>query len=799
MPFVRPDAPWYHEERCSVAALLVPLVVLTGLVSSVLLGPMLSGSQGPTSGSFGGPQEGAVVRSGAARPDLTPSVEATQASFRATSGAEVLAPWGVWNWSQFQGSAAHAGLSNWTGPANNTAAWNYTLGGSEDGITADNGTLVVTEPDSQYGYLYALSPLNGSFGFTYYTAHTMLGDATSVAPFYATIGEGQLYMENYCIGCFLAEGPWAVSDNLSRGSEVWEDGIPSSPAHSPLYGWGYGTYLAGKFVYVQSGTGTVFAFSSSNGSVLWTASVATASLDTIPTAGSGQVLVGSASTDNATALSLENGSILWNFTADAPIVGSPSYAGGEYYFGTSRGTVYAISDSGTSLWSADVGAPVQATPAVTSSGLYVGTQNGTLYDLSPTSGSVLWTYTIANGSMDTSPAVSSNGMVYQSTSNGTVLALNASTGTLVWKAYLGDPTLTSPALYDGCLYTTNTAGRVMAFGECHSATLASVAISAHPLPLLTNSSVTLQAEPSCSGGPCPSGTSYAWAVNNTLASLNATTGGGVVLRAGGQAGTVSVFVQASLDGTEQSGSLSLSILPALERVQVYPPNPGVPTGGALVLHTSLDCLGGVCPVGAIYSWKVNNSLGTLVPSGPNATLTAGNLVGTLTVQVSVLLDGVTQNGSEPVEIFPGLASVQVTPANATLFEGAAINFNTTLLCTDGPCPSGAAYAWSLNNSLATLRSDSGPNTTLVAGSVRGSVLLTVKVTLNGQTIVSTVRASVVPPPSPAASSLLWPWGPVIVVVVVIGVLVAYLVLRRRRRPAPGSDPGPAGPPSSPPG
>ena len=138
VPFVSQNAPWYHQGRCSVAALLVPLVVLTGLVSSALLGPMLSGSQGPTSGSFGGPQQGAVVRSGGARPDLAPSVEVTQAPFHATSGPGVLAPWGVWNWSQFQGSAAHAGLSNWTGPANDTAAWNYTLGGSD--LTSSAGS-----------------------------------------------------------------------------------------------------------------------------------------------------------------------------------------------------------------------------------------------------------------------------------------------------------------------------------------------------------------------------------------------------------------------------------------------------------------------------------------------------------------------------------------------------------------------------------------------------------------------------------------------------------------------------------
>lgn len=84
--------------------------------------------------------------------------------------------------------------------------------------------------------------------------------------------------------------------------------------------------------------------------------------------------------------------------------------------------------------------------------------------------------------------------------------------------------------------------------------LSSVTLSPTPSSLAAGASVNLVATPACSGGPCPSGMSYAWSISNGHAKLNSTSGDQVQLTAGSSSGTVALFLNVTLNGKTVSAS-----------------------------------------------------------------------------------------------------------------------------------------------------------------------------------------------------------------------------------------------------
>jgi hypothetical protein len=89
--------------------------------------------------------------------------------------------------------------------------------------------------------------------------------------------------------------------------------------------------------------------------------------------------------------------------------------------------------------------------------------------------------------------------------------------------------------------------------------LAAVTVTPSSGSVLTGGHLQLTAATSCLGGACPSGVSYTWLVNNSLGSLNTTTGTVVNLSAGPKGGALSVTVTASLNGISKQASSVLTI------------------------------------------------------------------------------------------------------------------------------------------------------------------------------------------------------------------------------------------------
>jgi subtilase family serine protease len=79
--------------------------------------------------------------------------------------------------------------------------------------------------------------------------------------------------------------------------------------------------------------------------------------------------------------------------------------------------------------------------------------------------------------------------------------------------------------------------------------LASVTVTPAQQGLSTGASSAFAAQPSCNGGACPAGTTFSWSMSNgNMGTLNSTTAPSVTFTAGGSAGTVDLFVNATLNG-----------------------------------------------------------------------------------------------------------------------------------------------------------------------------------------------------------------------------------------------------------
>ena len=267
--------------------------------------------------------------------------------------------------------------------------------------------------------------------------------------------------------------------------------------------------------------------------------------------------------------------------------------------------------------------------------------------------------------------------------------------------------------------------------------LASVIVSPPSASILASTTRNFSAIPTCSGGPCPPGTSYAWTLNNSLGSVAPTTGATTNFTAGPTAGSVALTVTATLNGISKQAVAPVTITSTsvLTSVTVTPSSPSVTVNGTQGFTASPTCTS-TCPGSVAYSWTLNNTLGSVSPAtGSNTTFTAGSTSGIVRVTVVASLSGATKWANATITVTPSvpvLSSVSFSPTSITIGVGNSTSFTAHPNCTGGTCPPGATYAWSLNNTaMGTLTPTTGPTETFMAGNIAGSVLLYATAFLNG--------------------------------------------------------------------
>jgi|GEM_PF-1428084 len=411
------------------------------------------------------------------------------------------------DWGQFHGDSAHNGYSSSSGPLNPKEIWNYSLGGTNNGLTASDGMLVASSVSS--GQLLAISESNGSSlrNFDFVTPGWY--SPKYVVSTYPASGTGQVFFSTvgsdwYQWSDVTEDGsPFIDGNYLSNGQNVWTCGIPSGPTSfyrqwgtlygsmNPYYGASLMAYYQGDVYAIPFGSGNVTAIQSSSGTIDWQLNLP-GQIDTIPTLGNNVLVVGYSDQNQVTGMSARTNMTLWNFATDGSVDASPAYDGGNFFFGTTGGNFYCIAQNGTKAWSTPIGARIETTPATAFGLVFFGTSNGTLYALDANNGNDTWQFS-TEGELLSPPVTSSNGILYQATTSGLLYALNATNGAELWTYPLEAGVTASPVLDNGCLFLVDSNGMIHAIADSYSVTFSETG-----LPSGTSWSVTLGPETSSS-------------------------------------------------------------------------------------------------------------------------------------------------------------------------------------------------------------------------------------------------------------------------------------------------------------
>jgi YVTN family beta-propeller protein len=364
----------------------------------------------------------------------------------------------------------------------------------------------------------------------------------------------------------------------------------------------------------------------------------------------------------------------------------------------------------------------------------------------------------------------------------------------------------------GCRYPSPCGGGALWFNvtldPASSPTLSALTVSP------TSSTVPLEgttspftATPSCTS-TCPTeGIGYAWTLNKTtMGTVNSPYASSTTFTAGSKAGVVVLTVNATLDGSEKSASVTIAIssttVATVSSVVVSPKEDSLETGGMASFTATVTCDVGTCPAGVTYLWSLNNTLGSLnSDTGQSTTFRAGSKAGIVTLTVDATLNNVTKSDSASISVNSSsvatLFSVGVTPLTISLLVGGAAIFVATPTCSGSVCPVGIVYAWSSNNSLGVLNSSNGQSVTFTAGNRSGSETLYVNASLNGVTARSTATITITAlvitnPPPPVQNAWSWWWLLVVAAVAITVALCVFIVWWSRREEDNIQNAGPLG-------
>ena len=233
-----------------------------------------------------------------------------------------------------------------------------------------------------------------------------------------------------------------IALNKSVGSSVWEV-ILETPKSSGSFGCApasnsatiYGTPVVaddlvyvGSYLYVGSKAyGKVYAFNTTSGAARWV----------YPRQGN----------------------------LDGAVIGGLAMNGGNVYFGTADGKVYALdAETGDLKWDTRTGGGIWSTPVIDGNTLYIGSLDKKFYALDVTNGNQKWTPFEIGGAIATTPAVDNN-LVYFGSFDKHFYAVEAASGKLKWRSpdeagswFWSKPVIVNDVVYAACLD-----GKVYAF------------------------------------------------------------------------------------------------------------------------------------------------------------------------------------------------------------------------------------------------------------------------------------------------------------------------------------------------
>jgi kumamolisin len=476
------------------------------------------------------------------------------------------------------------------------------------------------------------------------------------------------------------------------------------------------------------------------------------------------------------------GTINYVWSVSSPTLGSITGTGASVTFtaGTTpmTGGIYVNATLGASTAEANTLITVELPNALTSVTLSPTTPAVASGSSTPFTATPLCTNTCPTTGITYTWAISS-------TTLGTISGAGAS------ETFKAGTTAGTLSIYVNATYNSVTQGATTII-TVNGPTLNSVSVSPSTYSMATQSTKTFTAAPACTPS-CPgSGITYAWAITNSNLGSLTPNGASVIFTAATTAGTVGLFVNATLGTTTVKSSAEVTITSSvvtLNSVAISPTSPSVASGGQKTFTATPTC-SSTCP-SITYTWSVSSSaLGSIGSSGASVTFTAGTTAMTGAIFVNAT-DGTTiVEAYTPVTVTVtvALVSVSVSPSMLNVSGGSQSTFTASVSCTGGAtCPSGTTYSWSLSNGNGNITSSStsSPTATFVAGNTSGSVVLTVTATLNGveKTNLAVIIISASSTSSSGGLSSTMLLLILVAAIAVVAVVVAVILLRRKPKPA----------------
>ena len=273
------------------------------------------------------------------------------------------------------------------------------------------------------------------------------------------------------------EPPAPLTSILSpqlKVQELWDRGITGNNVTQRV---NLAPASDGTNVYVASNTGSVYALSLKDGSIVWRTKMLRTAIDAGPAVKDGLVVVVS-SGGEVVAMQPSDGKILWKSDVSGESLAVPAIGGGTVVVRTTDGRVVALAaDSGKQRWKTSYDVPRltlrgAGDPVIVGSTVLDGLDDGRLVALNLDDGSQLWQATVGapKGSNELARLADVDGVlsvsgddVYAAGYRGQTVAITRSNGQIFWTRDLG--TYTGVSTDDSKLYTTDLDSAVWALDK----------------------------------------------------------------------------------------------------------------------------------------------------------------------------------------------------------------------------------------------------------------------------------------------------------------------------------------------
>jgi len=206
----------------------------------------------------------------------------------------------------------------------------------------------------------------------------------------------------------------------------------------------------GDRLYVGDLSGTFYALSRADGSVVWTSDREGALSDSSAYHHDGTVYVGSGG-GNVYAFEAESGEERWTYESPSAVTSSPVVADDTVYVGRNDGELLALdADDGAVRWQVSLDGPVYSDLryAAVEDAVLVSTSGGGVHARDAATGRALWSQSFGVAVGSSSPVVDEDrGLVYFAANE--LMALSIGSGRSAWgTSFYGASTGSSPA-FDG--------------------------------------------------------------------------------------------------------------------------------------------------------------------------------------------------------------------------------------------------------------------------------------------------------------------------------------------------------------